>query len=93
MSEHDDGARYTQADGLEITHMPDGWVIYHLETDRVHFLNATAALVFELCNGRHTVTEIAGILSAAYELSTPTIDDVQTCVSNLVAESLVKQCS
>jgi hypothetical protein len=85
--------RYLQADGLEITHAPDGWVIYHHETDLAHFLNPTAALVFELCNGRHTVAEMADIVSAAYDLSAPATDDVRTCVSRLVDVGLVTPCS
>jgi len=73
--------------------MPDGWVIYHHKTDLVHYLNPTAALVFELCNGRHTLAEMTGIVSAAYDLSAPLTDDVQTCVSRLVHEGLVTPCS
>ena len=89
----DNDMRYLQAEGLEITHMPDGWVIYQQQTDRVHFLNPTAALVFELCNGRHTRTEMAAILSEAYQLAAPAADEVGTCISNLVAEGLVTPCS
>ncbi len=85
--------RYVQSRGLEITHMPDGWVIYQHETDRVHFLNPTAALVFELCNGRHTRAEMAKILSDAYQLPAPAADEVGTCISNLLAEGLVSPCS
>ena len=73
--------------------MPDGLVIYQHETDRVHFLNPSSALVFELCNGRHTPAEIAVILSEAYQLATPAIDEVSTCISNLVAQGLVAPCS
>jgi len=30
--------------------------------DRVHFLNVTAAVIFELCDGTHTLSEIEEIL-------------------------------
>lgn len=86
-------ARYLRIGGLEINQMPDGWVIYRQETDRVHFLNPTAALVFELCNGRHTVADIGAILSGAYALSAPTTDEVSACLANLAGEGLVTPCS
>jgi coenzyme PQQ synthesis protein D (PqqD) len=85
--------RYLQAEGLEVTHMPDGWVVYQQQTDRVHFLNPAAALVFELCNGRHTRTEMATILSAAYQLQSPAATEIENCLANLVAEGLVSPCS
>jgi Coenzyme PQQ synthesis protein D (PqqD) len=84
--------RYEQTSGSEITHMPDGLVIYQHETDRVHFLNPSSALVFELCNGRHMPAEMAVILSEAYQLRTPAVDEVNTCISNLVAQGLVAPC-
>ena len=88
----ENGMPYVQAEGLEITHMPDGWVVYQHQTDRVHFLNPTAALVFELCNGRHNPAEIATIVSAAYQLKAPADHEVDTCISNLLAEGLVAPC-
>jgi len=90
---NENAMHYVQASGLEITHMSDGWVIYRQETDRVHFLNPTAALVFELCNGRHTIAEMDAILSTAYALSAPPSDEIRTCISKLVAEGLIAPCS
>ena len=84
--------RYRQVDGLEISQMPDGWVIYQQKTDRVHYLNPTAALVFELCNGRHTVADMEKILSQAFALSAPKTDEVCACLSKLVDEGLVTAC-
>jgi len=88
----EDETRYRQAEGLEITHVPDGWVIYQETSDRVHFLNPTAVLVFELCNGRHTRAEMALILSAAYQLTASPADEVESCLSEMLAESLIVPC-
>lgn len=38
---------------LQINRLEDGCVVYQPEQDRVHFLNQTAALVLELCDGHH----------------------------------------
>lgn len=80
---------YRQADGLEISHTPDGWVIYRQESDRVHFLNLSAALVFELCNGRHTVAEIERILSETGVLPEAANDQLGACIASLLEEGLV----
>ena len=40
-----------RAEGLDVNEVPDGYVIYQTEADRVHYLNKTAAIVFELCDG------------------------------------------
>ena len=37
--------------------------------------------------------EMAVILSEAYQLRTPAVDEVSTCISNLVAQGLVAPCS
>lgn len=38
---------------LQINRLEDGCVIYQPEQERVHFLNQTAAMVLELCDGHH----------------------------------------
>jgi hypothetical protein len=92
MTNDGDALGYRQVSGLEINQTPDGWVIYQKETDRVHFLNPTAALIFELCNGRHTVMEMETILSTAFALSAPMTQKVDLCVSSLVDQGLVTPC-
>jgi hypothetical protein len=49
-----------RVDGLEINPAEDGFIIYQPEQDRVHYLNHTAVLVLELCNGKNTAAGIAG---------------------------------
>jgi hypothetical protein len=52
-------------DGLVVERVGEELLIYDLERDRAHCLNETAALVFEHCDGRHTVGELAARLSDA----------------------------
>jgi hypothetical protein len=40
-----------RAEGLDVDEVSDGYVIYQTGSDRVHYLNKTAAIVFELCDG------------------------------------------
>lgn len=46
-------------DGLIIRELPDEVLVYDLDRDKAHCLNQTAALVWEQCDGRTPVAEIA----------------------------------
>ncbi|TMK82098.1 MAG: HPr-rel-A system PqqD family peptide chaperone [Actinobacteria bacterium] len=50
---------------LDIVELDDELVLYDPATDEVHYLNATAALVFGLCDGSATVKEIATDIAGA----------------------------
>jgi len=45
--------------GLVIKRLADEVLVYDLETNRAHCLNTQAALVWNQCNGRKTIREIA----------------------------------
>lgn len=77
------------AEGLEINAVADGYVIYHSEQDRVHYLNPTAALVLELCNGRNAESVLPELLQSAFGLSAPPTAEVETCLKTLRTEGLV----
>lgn len=55
--------------GFEVTEVPDGFVIYDDTNGKVHYLNPTAAVVYTVCDGNKTATELATILSGLYELN------------------------
>lgn len=82
-------AKPVQSEGLEISFVGDGYVVYQPARDRMHSLNNTAALVLELCTGEHDVAEIARLLQGAFALSEPPVDDTRRCLDALYAEGLV----
>jgi coenzyme PQQ synthesis protein D (PqqD) len=51
-------------DGLVVERVDGELLIYDLERDRAHRLNEAAALVFEHCDGRRGVAELAALISA-----------------------------
>jgi hypothetical protein len=70
-----------QVDGLAVNAVEDGFMIYQPEADRVHYLNHTAVVILELCNGRNTPARIATLLKHAYGLSgTPEREVTETLV-------------
>lgn len=79
-----------RVDGLEINVMHDGVVIYQHDRNKIHYLNHTAGLVLELCDGQHKATELAAIIAETYGLPAPPLDDVANCLQELVAKELVR---
>jgi hypothetical protein len=81
--------RPIRVEGIEINPVPEGYVVYDPERDRVHQLNHTAALVLELCNGENTSEDIVRVLQVAYELGEPPEAATHECINQLREEGLV----
>ena len=76
-------------DDIEINEVDDGYVVYHRDRDRVHYLNHTAALVFEFCTGENDAEAMPDLLKQAYELKAAPVDEVEECLTKLYEEGLV----
>jgi hypothetical protein len=81
--------RPVRCEGLEAHEVEDGLVVYHAATDRVHYLNPTAAVVFELCTGDHTEPEIVALIGESWRLIEPPAAEVRACLEQLRAEGLL----
>lgn len=69
MAEHDrPRARRSK---LVVRELADETLVYDLEGHRAHCLNRTAALAWELCDGRNTVSLIAGKMSERLSARVP----------------------
>ena len=79
--------RYVTAEGVQPNEVPDGYVIYSKERNEVHYLNTTAVIVYQLCDGKQTVGEISEFIRLAYELDEPV--DVKECISSLLEAELI----
>jgi hypothetical protein len=80
-----------KADKLEVNEAPDGYVIYEGSQDRVHYLNRTAAVVFELCDGERRIEEIISGVAELFNLEPKACDkDVRGCLESLSKEGLVQ---
>ena len=83
-------ARPRPAEGIEINQVEDGYVIYDPGRDRVHYLNHTAVLLLELCNGELAARELPPLLQEAYGLAEPPMAEVAECLEKLFEEGLVR---
>jgi hypothetical protein len=81
--------RPTSAPGLEINPVADGYIVYQPDRDRIHYLNATAAVVLELCNGRNAAADLPELLQRAFDLAEPPSEAVAGCLETLAKEGLI----
>ena len=93
MSEIDDKAVFVQIEPRNVTEAPDGYVLDRSERGKVHFLNPTAVLVYESCDGTRSVGDIELLVQKAFGLSEPPSQAVRDCLANLLTEELVKLCT
>jgi Coenzyme PQQ synthesis protein D (PqqD) len=78
-----------QIAGLDVDETEEGYIIYEPDKDRVHYLNPTAALILELCNGTNSVVGIAELVQEAYALAEPPTQTVQDVLIQMKDEGLL----
>ena len=78
-----------KAEGLDVNEVPDGYVIYQTVADRVHYLNKTAAIVFELCDGARGPEDIVARVSKMFEVERSADGEIEACIQSLLKEGLV----
>ena len=79
-----------KTDDIDVNEVDDGYVVYHRDRERVHYLNHTAALVLEFCTGENGAEEMPNLLKQVYNLSEAPVDEVEECLSKLYEEGLIK---
>jgi hypothetical protein len=92
MASYDRDQVFVGEEGLELSQVPDGYVIYQVRRDRVHFLNPTAVAVYELSAAGVAAPEIELYLQQAYDLTELPTDMVRDCITMLVTEELIRPC-
>jgi hypothetical protein len=75
--------------GEKIEKIADGYMLHQPEKSRVHYLNHTAVMVLELCDGRLSPGEIAGALRELYDLPEAPLAEVGECLALLRKQGLV----
>jgi hypothetical protein len=78
-----------QARGLEVHQVPDGYIVYQSERERVHYLNKTAAIIFEFCDGAHAPDDIVARVAKVFELGPSAHDEIRAGLDSLVREGLI----
>jgi hypothetical protein len=77
--------------GVELSEVTDGFLVYQPARDRVHYLNPTAALLLEICDGSLAASDLPAFLAAAFSLAAPPREEVAACLQKLLAEGLLEK--
>jgi Coenzyme PQQ synthesis protein D (PqqD) len=64
--------RPQQRPGLNVRRVGDETIVLDRASNQVHHFNVTAGFVWQRCDGRHTVEEMASELVAAYDVDLET---------------------
>jgi len=82
---------YQQVEGLEVHEADDGLIVFNAGTDRVHHLNPTAGVVFELCLQPRSATALLNSLHMLYQRQDLPDDEIRRTLAQLVAEGLLEE--
>ncbi len=76
--------------GIDFREVVDGYVVYDPATDRLHFLNPTAAFILKSCDGKTSVGEITSLFTEIFALEFAPVEDIETVIETMVTEGLLK---
>jgi hypothetical protein len=79
-----------RVDGLDINPAEDGYIVNQPGLDRVHFLNSSAVVILELCNGNNSEREIANLIGDGYGLEEKPTEAVRETLAKMKAEGLLR---
>lgn len=75
--------------GLEVHEVPDGYIVYQEARDSVCYLNNTAAIVFEFCDGNFDTDNIVTRVAKAFDLGLSAHAEIRACMDSLIREGLI----
>lgn len=76
--------RVRQADSITTQDLGDEVMLYDAGRENVHILNPTAQKIWKLCDGRHTVGEMADIISR--EFSDVALGEITDDIAGILTE-------
>ena len=77
-----DSTKPLRKDGIVARKTGDEWVLYDSEEKSVHIVNETAEFVWRLCDGSHTLSDIAEQVQEAFQV--PEGTNVKQSLANII---------
>lgn len=77
-----DSMKPKKKDGVLVRKTVDEWALYDSEEKSVHFVNATAEFVWRLCDGSHTLSDIAKKMRDTFQV--PEGTDVEKALDKII---------
>jgi hypothetical protein len=75
-------------DGVMSKALGNETLLYWADGKRIHVLNRTARMIWELCDGQHTVQEIEQFIRREFQMPDPQTAGSQTDVASDIQRSL-----
>ena len=82
-------ATLSRATDLDVHEVPDGYIVYDNVRDRVHYLNETAAIIFEFCDSKLELEDVVGRVAKAFDLAPSAHAEIRASLDLLIKEGLV----
>ena len=77
--------------GFALQQLDDDTLLYHAESTRTIHLNETAALIWQLCNGKRSTEDIIAVLQDAYPEDAADIPrDVELVLHRLASDRAIE---
>jgi len=85
-------AKFQQTPGLIRQDMGDELLLYDSERETIHTLNPTARLIWELCDGTHTIEDMEQAIRAHFAVSDghDVSEDIQEILKTFATKGLLK---
>jgi hypothetical protein len=81
---------YSRVPDLDVHEVPDGYVVYHGTKDSVSYLNKTAAIVFEFCDGKLSDDDIVQRVLKLFDTPDSSRGEIEACFEQLTKEGLIQ---
>ena len=79
----------SRASDLDVHEVPDGYIVYDNARDRVHYLNETAAIIFEFCDSKLEPEDVVRRVAKAFDLGQSSHAEIRASLDLLIREGLV----
>jgi hypothetical protein len=84
-------SHYRQVEGLEVHEADDGLIIFNSRTDKVHHLNHTAGVLYELCLHAQTRANLVENLQSLYQLEYAPLEECEQTLNKLLIEGVLEE--
>jgi hypothetical protein len=81
---------YKQVDGLDVHEADDGLIVFNQKSDRVHHLNASAGVLFELCSEPVSRRQLVEMFCTLFDLDSLSGERaLESTLDQLIKESVL----
>jgi hypothetical protein len=86
---NEESTMYTRASDLDVHETDDGLIVFNPATDKVHHLNPTAGVLWELCTGSKTAAQLITEMAELFSLDELPTEAVEEGLKQLVSENVL----